>query len=236
MPARALPRVRTRGTDDALYVWERPWYPQYYVLPSGVSEGVLVPSGTPERPGPLGVARFFHVVAGDVVRHDAAWTYRDAPVAARVRFEWDAMDAWFEEDEEVFVHPRDPGVRVQTLASSRRVVVTVDGVVVADSVRPVFLYETRLVRRTYLPKLDVRMELLVPSETVTRCPYKGTARYWHVVTPAGCQEDLAWSYPTPLREAAAIAGMVAFYDERARVQVAPVPPLSAGPLPGTAAR
>jgi uncharacterized protein (DUF427 family) len=192
-----------------------------------VAAGALVPAGTTVRHA-LGIATAFDVVAGGVVRPRAAWSYHDGPLPAlrdRVRFEWAAMDAWFEEDEEVFVHPRDPGVRVQTLPSSRRVVVEVDGVVVADTVRPVFLYETRLPRRTYIPKLDVRMDLLRPSESVSACPYKGLARYWDVVTPAGAHADLAWSYPAPLREAAAIAGMVAFYDERARVAVERVPPL-----------
>lgn len=208
-------------TDDAVYVWEVPGYPQYYVPVDAVAAGVLVRSGATDRHF-LGTAVFYDLVVGGVMRPRAAWSYPDSPVAAlrdRVRFEWSAMDAWFEEDEEVFVHPRDPGVRVQTLPSSRRVVVEVDGVVLADTVRPVFLYETRLPRRAYIPKLDVRMDLLVPSESVTACPYKGLARYWHVATPRGRHADLAWSYPAPLREAAAIAGMLAFYDERAHVRV-----------------
>ncbi len=85
----------------------------------------------------------------------------------------DAMDAWFEEDEEIFVHPRSPSTRVQILPSSRHVVVRVDGVVVAESSRPTFLYETGLPRRTYFSKLDVRMDLLTPTATTTRCPWRG---------------------------------------------------------------
>jgi uncharacterized protein (DUF427 family) len=125
------------------------------------------------------------------------------------------MDAWFEEDEEIFVHPRDPATRVQILPSSRHVTIEVDGVTVADTSHPTLLYETHLPRRTYIPKVDVRMDLLTPTSSTTRCPYKGSARYWSL--PGN--DDIAWSYPTPLGESAEIAGLVAFYDERVDVTV-----------------
>jgi uncharacterized protein (DUF427 family) len=123
------------------------------------------------------------------------------------------MDGWFEEDEEVFVHPRDPSTRVQILPSSRHVVVAVDGLVVAESCRPSFLHETGLPRRAYIPKLDLRMDRMEPTDTTSRYPYKGTARNWTVRTDDALHPDLAWSYPTPLRESAPIAGLVAFYGE-----------------------
>lgn len=131
----------------------------------------------------------------------------------RVRFGWDSMDAWFEEDEEVFVHPRNPTTRVQILPSSRHVVVAVEGVVVAETRHPTFLYETGLPRRTYIPKLDVRTDLLTPTMTTSMCPYKGTASYWSVRANDNVHADLAWGYPAPLRESAPIAGLVAFLDE-----------------------
>ena len=86
---------------------------------------------------------------------------------------------------------------VQILPSSRHVVVAVEGIVVAESRHPAFLYETRLPRRTYIPKLDVDMERLEPTATTSQCPYKGTARYWTVMTDDALHPDLAWSYPTP---------------------------------------
>jgi uncharacterized protein (DUF427 family) len=159
----------------------------------------------------------FTVRAGGREAVDAAWQHAESPIEElrdRVRFSFDAMDAWFEEDEEIIVHPRDPATRVQILPSSRHVVVEIDGVVVADTHHPTFLYETHLPRRTYVPKLDVRMDLLEPTDTVSRCPYKGTARYWTVTTPSGRHEDVVWSYPSPLRESEQIAGLVAFYDHR----------------------
>jgi uncharacterized protein (DUF427 family) len=204
-------------TDDALYVWESPHYPQYYVPISDVADGSLKPSGTETHSPSRGVAAHFNVHGGEKEAVDAAWTYVDSPIEAlrdRVRFDWDAMDAWFEEDEEIFVHPRDPATRVQILPSSRHVTVAVDGVVIAESTRPTFLYETGLPRRTYLPKLDVRMDLLVPTASETGCPYKGKASYWSVATPQGEHTDIAWSYSTPLRESAGITGLVAFYDHR----------------------
>jgi uncharacterized protein (DUF427 family) len=205
-------------TDDALYVWENPHYPQFYVPLAALAEGVLVPTETVTRSPSRGPAVHFTVRGADGREAvDAAWCHSQSPAEPlrdRVRFDFDAMDAWFEEGEEIFVHPRSPETRIQILPSSRHVVVSVDGVVVADTVRPTFLYETRLIRRTYVPKLDVRLDLLTPTSTESRCPYKGTARWWSVTTPSGVEVDLAWSYPTPHRESAPIAGLVAFYDER----------------------
>ena len=209
-------------TDDALYVWEGPYYPQYYLPASDFAKDALVPSERTERSPSRGTASYFTVRGGDRQAVDAAWSYDDSPMEelrGRVRLEWDAMDAWFEEDEEVFVHPRDPRTRVQTLPSSRHVVVSVDGVVIADSHRPTFLYETHLPRRTYIPKLDVRMDLLTPTATTSRCPYKGTASYWSVRANDSVHDDLVWSYPAPLRESAGIAGLVAFYDDRVDLTV-----------------
>jgi uncharacterized protein (DUF427 family) len=209
-------------TDDALYVWEGPYYPQYYIPIGDVAEGVLRPSPKTTHSPSRGLATSFHVRVDGRDAHDAAWTYGDSPIEelrGRVRFEFDAMDAWFEEDEEIFVHPRSPNTRIQILPGSRHVTVTVDDVVVADTHRPTFLHETGLIRRTYFNKLDVRMDLLTPTDTSTRCPYKGIARYWTLNTPTGEHVDLVWSYPSPFRESAPIAGLVAFFDERVDVAV-----------------
>ncbi len=213
-------------TDDALYVWEGPNFPQYYLPLSDVVDGVLKPSPTTAHSPSRGTATYYTVRASGIERIDAAFSYDDSPMEAlrgRVRFDWRAMDAWFEEDEEVFVHPRDPSTRIQILPSSRHVVVSVEGIVVADSHHPTFLYETHLSRRTYLSKLDVRMDLLSPTDLATMCPYKGTASYWTLTTPAGVHKNLVWSYPTALRESAPIAGLVAFYDERVELTVDGVP-------------
>jgi uncharacterized protein (DUF427 family) len=134
-----------------------------------------------------------------------------------VRFEWKALDEWLEEDEPIYVHPRDPYSRVDVLASSRHVEVAVMGVKLADSRQPRILFETGLPPRYYLPLPDVRHDLLVPSPTTTQCPYKGTATYWSARVQGELLKDLVWTYRAPFPEVQKIAGLVAFYDERVDV-------------------
>ena len=134
-------------------------------------------------------------------------------------FYWDEMDAWFEEDEEVFVHPRDPYTRVDTVHSSRQVRVEIGGVLVAETRRPVLLFETGLRTRYYIPKQDVRMDLLQPSSSVSRCPYKGVARYWSGPLGGSMIKDVAWSYPAPIPECPKIENLLSFYNERVDVYV-----------------
>jgi uncharacterized protein (DUF427 family) len=124
------------------------------------------------------------------------------------------MDAWFEEDEQVFVHPRDPYTRVDTLHSSRHVRVEIDGVTMGETRRPMLLFETGLPTRYYIPKLDVRMDLLEPSESVTRCPYKGVARHWSARVGDKLVTDIVWSYPAPIPECPKIENLLSFYNER----------------------
>jgi uncharacterized protein (DUF427 family) len=136
------------------------------------------------------------------------------------RFDWDVLDHWFEEDEEVFVHPRNPYSRVDALRSARPVRVALDGVVLAESSSPVMVFETGLPTRYYLNRTEVHFEHLVPTSTVTRCPYKGiTTGYWSAVIDGTTHDDLAWSYDFPTRQLLPIAGLVAFYNEHVDVYV-----------------
>jgi uncharacterized protein (DUF427 family) len=129
------------------------------------------------------------------------------------------MGAWFEEDEEVFTHPRNPYTRVDILPSSRHVRVEVDGETIAESTSPRLLFETGLPVRYYLPKTHVRMDLLEHTDTTSHCPYKGEAEWWSVRVGDTLHEDLAWAYPTTLPESQKIAGLIAFYDEKVDVYV-----------------
>ena len=132
-----------------------------------------------------------------------------------VRFEWSALDAWFEEDERVFVHPRNPYARVDALRSTRAVRVEVDGVILAESRSPVMVFETGLPTRYYLNRTELDYTHLLPSDTVTECPYKGTtSAYWSVRIGDRVQPDLAWCYDFPTRQLLPIAGLVAFYNEK----------------------
>jgi len=134
-------------------------------------------------------------------------------------FYWDQMDSWFEEDEEVFVHPRDPYTRVDTVHSSRHVRVEIGGHVIAETGRPVLLFETGLPTRYYIPKQDVRIDLLVPTASVSRCPYKGVARYWSARIGDEAIEDIVWSYPAPIPECPKIENLLSFYNEHVDLYV-----------------
>jgi uncharacterized protein (DUF427 family) len=142
-----------------------------------------------------------------------------APLEGHVALYWNAMDAWFEEDEQVFVHPRDPYTRVDTVHSSRNVRIEVDGQVIAETNRPVLLYETGLPTRYYIPKLDVRMDLLEPTGTITRCPYKGDASYWTLHLGDKTYADFVWGYPRPIPEIPKIENLLCFYNEKVDLYV-----------------
>lgn len=146
-----------------------------------------------------GDASYWTVQVGDREAENAVWGYED-PLPAQpalkglVAFYWNRMDQWFEEDEEIFVHPRDPYKRVDTIASSRRVIVTLGGTVVADTTNAIFLFETGLPTRYYIPKADVT-DALTSSDTQTACPYKGVAHYFNVEAGGKTYEDIVWYYP-----------------------------------------
>jgi uncharacterized protein (DUF427 family) len=204
-------------TRRPLLVWEIPYYPAYYIPAEDVRTELLVPSGRTEHSPSRGEAQYFHVKGTRKNAEHAAWQYPDSPIEElrdHIRFDWEAMDSWFEEDEEVFIHPRDPHSRVDILHSSRHVEVFVNGEKVADSVRPTLLFETGLPPRYYFPQTDVRMELLTPTDSRTGCPYKGFARYWSVEARGQTHEDLAWSYLAPFQESHKVAGLISFYNEK----------------------
>jgi uncharacterized protein (DUF427 family) len=163
-------------------------------------------------------------VDGRVVRH-AAWRRDDPAIAGRVVLSWQpgVLDRWMEEEEEVIEHPRDPHKRVEAMASSRHVVVSLDGTELADSRSPVLLYETGLPPRYYLPRSDVRLDALELSGNRSRCPYKGAAEeYWSVRDHTNAQH-VAWSYADPYPAVGKIAGRVAFYNEMVDIEVDGVP-------------
>lgn len=203
------------------FVWEVPYYPAWYFPIDDVAAELRENGGTLRSPSRGEGTRYDLHVDGRVVP-DAAWRHLDSPIDELrdlVRIEWDAIDAWFEEDVEVFVHPRSPYVRIDVLPTSRHVRVLVDGEVVADTRRASILYETGLPARYYVPKTDVRMELLTPTDSTTGCPYKGFASYWSVTVGGTTHDDLAWGYRTPLPESAGVAGLVCFYNERVDIEV-----------------
>lgn len=200
-------------TTQAFYVWEHPRYPQLHIPVADVApETLVVPSEVAEG----GMSR--DLVVDEHRRPEAARLHGQeaGDLAETVRFEWGALDAWFEEDEQVFVHPRNPYVRVDALRSHRLVRVERDGMVLAETRSPVLVFETGLPTRYYVDRSDVRFEHLVPTETETACPYKGrTSAYWSARDATGrLHRDLAWTYDFPTPAVQSVAGMVAFFNER----------------------
>jgi uncharacterized protein (DUF427 family) len=224
-------RVRYRGETIAdskrpILAWESGRVVPFYLFPrDAVRADVLREAGRDD-------GKLFYDLPG---AERAAWSYTDAgELSEHVAFDWHAMDAWYEEEDEVFVHARDPHKRVDVLESSRHVVVSTQmiasrdpaprgigcrdhegGVTLADTRRPRLLFETGLPTRYYIPSEDVRMDLLRPSEKHTQCPYKGTASYLSTET----ERDIAWFYPEPIPEQPRIEGLIAFFNERVDIDV-----------------
>jgi len=209
-------------SEKVLLVFETKRPPVYWFPIADVRMDLLAPKEAPAGSG--SETRRWRSNAGDRVEENLAWNYVEptgalAPLAGHIAFYWSAVDRWFEEDEEVFVHPRDPYSRVDTVHSSRHVRVEVDGEVIAETNRPVLLYETGLPTRYYIPKLDVRMDLLEATDTVTHCPYKGAASYWSLRVGEKTYRDFVWAYPRPIPEIPKIENLLSFYNEKVDVYI-----------------
>lgn len=223
------------SSTHALIVWEpRRVVPSYAVPVTDVNAQLVPASGSSgvERPVQLraggppvltpgtpfsvhscpGKALTIRTSAGEL--DGAAFAPSDPALEGYVVLDWAAFDQWREEDEVVMGHPHDPFDRIDVLPSSRHVVVSSDGVVLANSTRPTLLFETPLTTRYYLPKEDISWDLLAHSENQSVCAYKGVASYWTARLPGRDLPDIAWTYEEPLHDALNVAGMVAFFTER----------------------
>ena len=198
--------------------------PVYYFPREDVRTDVLERSERTSDSPHKGRASYWSVRVGDRVAEDAVWAYLEPPeelaeLKDYVAFYWHKMDRWFEEDDEVFLHPRDPYHRVDVVHSSRHVRVEIDGETVAETTRPRLLFETGLPTRYYIPMLDVRTDLLTATDTSTVCPYKGRARYWSANVNGKTHENIVWSYPAPIPECPKIENLLCFFNERADIYV-----------------
>jgi uncharacterized protein (DUF427 family) len=211
-----------------LLFWEDAFpVPFYAFRPADVRTDLLTPAtgDPPTQPFfhlPMGPVRqwFDLEVDGRTIPH-VAWI-RDTPeLADMVVVSWQPglIDSWLEEDEPVFGHPRDPYKRVEALSSRRHVVVSLEGVVLADSTSPVLLFETHLPTRYYLPADDVDLSALTASANESHCPYKGVAdRYWHVSSGPRVA-NAAWSYSEPFPAVGKIKDRIAFYNELVDIEL-----------------
>jgi uncharacterized protein (DUF427 family) len=209
-------------TTSALYVWELSYFPQYYVPVADVDAGVLVDENHQQHLLVRTAAR--HGIRADTgYRPGAAHLFTRSPIegiTGTVHIDWSALDSWFEEDEEVFVHPRNPYARVDAIRSTRTVSVEVDGVDLARSSSTVMVFETGLPTRYYFNRTEVSFDHLVPSDTFTSCPYKGTtSAYWSLALDGQSVPDIAWAYDFPTLAMQPIAGLIAFYNEKVDITI-----------------
>jgi uncharacterized protein (DUF427 family) len=219
-------RVRVRFNGDTIadstnahLLFETRHLPVYYFPRADVRTDLLIPTDHHTFCPYKGTAAYWTIHVGGRSAENAVWGYPDPydevpQLKDFVAFYWDRVDSWYEEDEEIFVHPRDPYKRVDVVNSSRHVRVVLGGETIADTRHARFLFETRLPTRYYIRPEDVRMDLLVPSEKVTRCPYKGEARYHSVRIGDQLFEDIVWHYPEPIPECPKIKAYLCFFNEQ----------------------
>jgi uncharacterized protein (DUF427 family) len=191
---------------------------EYYFPKQDVVMNFLIPSKPSTAAEKAKQQQYWDVRVGDKQVARAASEFsnlKEVPeLDGYITFNWSIMDSWFEEQEEVFVHPHDPRVRIDVLYSNRHIKVVVAGETVAESRSPILLFETGHPVRYYLPKTDVRQDLLVPSKLKTYCPYKGEANYYSIKVADQLAEDVVWYYRYPTSEVAKIASYLAFYEEK----------------------
>jgi uncharacterized protein (DUF427 family) len=208
----------------ALLQFELQHLPVWYFPRADVRTDLLVPSAKRTKCPHKGTASYWNIVVGDRVVKDAVWSYEDTiagrdDIKDRLAFYWNRLDAWFEEDDEVFVHPRDPYHRVDVLNSSRHVRIELEGVELANTSRPRLLFETGLPVRYYIPRADVNERVLDRVDTTSQCPYKGVASYFAARIGDKVEPDIAWMYEFPIPECPKIEGLVSFFDEHTDVWV-----------------
>ncbi|WP_416899567.1 MAG: DUF427 domain-containing protein [Minwuia sp.] len=210
-------------TTRGLYLFEPPITPVYYFPLDDVRAEFLERTEHFTHCPFKGDAVYWDVIVGDRAARNAVWAY-PSPIeavpelAGYAAFYWNKMDRWFEEDEEIFVHARDPHVRLDVLPSSRKVEVSLNGETLASSERALFVFETGLPVRYYVPRDDVSATLL-PSDLTTACPYKGVASYWHVEAGGETLENLVWSYRDPVREAGQVRDYLCFFNEKVDIAI-----------------
>jgi uncharacterized protein (DUF427 family) len=205
-------------STEAVVIYENGVRPTYYLPKTDFVGGTLAATAKNE-PAPLfGTKTFWSLQQEGVSLPGKAWSYDGAKLGIPelgdyVTVDWHSV-RWFEEDHEIFGHPRSAYHRIDTIPSSRLVEVIVDGKPVARTRRAIFLFETGMIARYYFPVDDLVAGTLVPSDSTTYCPYKGAAAYYHFDLDGKRHENIVWYYSEPFPESAKIKGLIAFYNEK----------------------
>ncbi|KAK5122423.1 hypothetical protein LTR85_004007 [Meristemomyces frigidus] len=217
-------------TTDAVFVWEHPFYPQYYLpmsalvesskhTPLQLTEGDAFLSEDGKKVGTQLTLTVGDKSTDQVIAFSDDLAGSAAELKGLVKIDFGAIDKWFEEDTPMFVHPKDPFKRVDVFQSRRHIRVFVDGEVVAETTTSAHLYETGLPERYYMPLTAVRPDVLRPSKTRTQCPYKGEAEYYSVEINGKVHKDIVWFYNNPTLESALVTGLVCFYNEKVDIEL-----------------
>ncbi|KAK4690394.1 hypothetical protein P7C71_g6384, partial [Lecanoromycetidae sp. Uapishka_2] len=135
-------------TTAASHVWEHPYYPQFYVPISSINSSQLRKDEAVDEDK----SAFLATLKGNSKVTDQVISFEKGPLAGLLRIEFGSLDQWFEEDMPIYGHPKDPYKRIEILPSSRTVTIKVDGVTIAESSNNLFLLETMLRMRYYMPK------------------------------------------------------------------------------------
>jgi uncharacterized protein (DUF427 family) len=205
-------------SDDAVLLFEPGRYPVAYFPRRDFAAGALRPTGHRTRHRDLGETAWFEVAGGTRDAPRGAWQHVALPAHAAiledmVALAWRAMDAFYEEDDRILGHAADSYHRIDVRHSSRHLVVRAGDRIVADTNRPLVLYESGFAPRWYVPRDDVVAEALTEVELQTFCPYKGVATYYDVADA----RHAAWSYRAPFDDMAAIGELVSFEPDRVEV-------------------
>jgi uncharacterized protein (DUF427 family) len=215
-PLRRRMRVKFGGmwvadSEDVILLHEPGRYPVAYFRLGDISADVLQASDYTTRHTDLGATSWYTVRAGSGSKERAAWQHTELPdyageLKGRVAFAWRAMDAFFEEDQRIVGHAADMYHRIDIRTTSRHLIVRQADQVIADTTRPLALYESGFAPRWYVPRADVNGPALTAVEFTTFCPYKGVCSYYDI----GAARRAAWSYLNAWPEVGAVAGFISF--------------------------
>jgi uncharacterized protein (DUF427 family) len=207
-------------SDDVILLHEPGRYPVAYFPKADINPDVLTPSDWARDHRDLGPTAWYAVELGDRLAPRGAWEHTALPafaevLAGRVAFAWHAMDAFYEEDERIVGHAADAYHRIDIRQTSRNLIVRAGPQEIAESHRPLVLYESGFAPRWYVPRDDVNEAALEAVERQTFCPYKGLCSYYDV----GGIHRAAWSYREPDREVDRISGLISFEPDKVTVVI-----------------
>ena len=224
-PLRRRMRVMFAGaaiaqSDDVVILHEPGRYPVAYFRKADIADGVLSQTERVTHHPELGATTWYAVHRGEHEAPRGAWEHTDLPafagiLADRIAFAWHAMDAFYEEDERILGHAADAYHRIDIRQTSRHLLARDGDDVVAETHRPLVLYESGFAPRWYVPREDVRAQALTPVDRQTFCPYKGLCDYYDI----GEAGRAAWSYADAYTEVDRIAGHISFEPDKVTVTI-----------------